>query len=71
MNRWMGDFLKTGMGRLMDESRDMLAQEDEIYRNNRNDEDELEHRYKSLDLSRDQKMIVNQYIACIASVNHR
>ena len=58
MNRW-------------DESRDEMAQADEVYLSDRKDEDELEKRYESLDLTREQKIIINDYIACASTVNHR
>lgn len=59
------------MGQLLDESRDEMAQEDEIYLSDRKDENELEQRYESLDLTREQRIIINDYIACASTVNHR
>ena len=34
-------------------------------------ENELEQRYESLGLTREQRIIVNDYIACASTVNHR
>lgn len=48
-----------------------MAQEDEIYLSDRKDENELEQRYESLDLTREQRIIINDYIACASTVNHR
>lgn len=60
-----------GMGRLMDESRDEMAMADETYKADREAEDELEKRYEDLDLTREQQIIINDYIACTSTVNHR
>lgn len=71
MNKLIEDLIEKGMGRLLDESRDEMAQADEVYLSDRKDEDELEKRYESLDLTREQKIIINDYIACASTVNHR
>ena len=71
MNKLIEDLIEKGMGRLMDESRDEMAQADEIYLNDRKDEDDLEKRYASLNLTREQRIIINDYIACTSTVNHR
>ena len=71
MNKLIEDLIEKGMGRLMDESRDEMAQADEIYLNDRKDEDDLEKRYASLNLTREQRIIINDYIACASTVNHR
>lgn len=71
MNKMIEDLIEKGMGRLMDESRDEMAQADEIYLNDRKDEDDLEKRYASLNLTREQRIIINDYIACASTVNHR
>lgn len=71
MNKLIEDLIEKGMGNFMDVSRDALAQADEIYLNDRRDEDELEQRYESLGLTREQRIIINDYIACASTVNHR
>lgn len=71
MDKIIEDLIEKGMGRLMDNSRDELAQNDKIYINDRNDEAELEQRYESLNLSKEQRMIVNDYITCSLTANHR
>lgn len=43
----------------------------EIYLNDNRDEKELEERYESLNLEKSQKMIVNDYIACIKTAGSR
>lgn len=71
MNKLIEDLIEKGMGNFMDVSRYILAQADEIYLNDRKDENELEQRYESLGLTREQRIIVNDYIACASTVNHR
>jgi hypothetical protein len=71
MNELIEKLIDMGMGRLLDESRDEMAQVDKVYLSDRKDEDELERRYESLDLTREQRIIINDYIACASTVNHR
>lgn len=71
MNKLIEDLITKGMGRLMDESRDEMAQTDEIYKADRQAENELEKCYESLELTREQRIIINDYIACVSTVNHR
>lgn len=71
MNKLIEDLIEKGMGNFMDVSRDALAQADKIYLNDRKDENELELRYDNLDLTREQRIIINDYIACASTVNHR
>ena len=59
MNKLIQDLIEKGMGNFMDRSRDALAWADEIYLNDCRDENELEQRYKSLDLTKEQKIIIN------------
>ena len=71
MNKLIQDLIDKGMGNFMDRSRDALATTDEIYLNDRRDEDELERRYENLALTKEQKIIINDYVDCTLSVNHR
>lgn len=71
MNKLIQDLIDKGMGNFMDRSRDALAETDEIYLNDRRDEDELERRYENLALTKEQKIIINDYVDCTSSVNHR
>ena len=70
MNKLIEDLNEKGMGNFMDQSRDALAQADEIYLNDCRSEDELEQRYKNLGLTKEQKKIINDYVDCTSSVNH-
>ena len=71
MNKLIQDLIEKGMGNFMDRSRDALAWADEIYLNDIKDENELEQRYKSLDLTKEQKIIINDYVACTSTVDRR
>lgn len=71
MNRLIEDLIAKGMGNFMDVSRDEMAMADEIYKADRGAENELEKRCESLGLTREQRIIVNDYIACTSTVNHR
>lgn len=71
MNKLIEDLIKKGMGNFMDRSRDALAGTDEIYLNDCRGEEEMERRYKNLGLTREQKKIINDYVASTSTVNHR
>lgn len=70
MNKLIEELIKKGMGNLMDRSRDALAWADETYLNDRRDEHELERQYENLDLTKEQRKLINDYIACTLSSNH-
>ena len=71
MNNLIQDLIKKGMGNFMDRSRDALIWGDEIYLNDLKDENELEQRYEKLDLTKAQRKVINDYMACATTVNHR
>lgn len=71
MNKLIDDLIEKGMGNFMDRSRDALAWADEIYLNDIKDENELAQRYENLDLTKAQRKVINDYMACETTVNHR
>lgn len=71
MNKLIDELISRGLGRLMNESRDALAQTDEIYQKDCRDADLLERQYKKLDLTEEQKMLIYDYMACTSTVSHR
>lgn len=71
MNELIEKLIDMGMGNFMDVSRDEMAMADEIYKADREAENELEQRYESLGLTREQQIVINDYIACTSTVNHR
>ena len=54
----------------MDRSRDALAWTDEIYLNDIKDENELAQRYENLALTKGQRKVINDYVACTLTSNH-
>ncbi len=71
MNKLIEELIDKGLGRLMETSRDLLAQTDEIYLNECKDADWLERQYEKLDLTREQKNLINDYMACNSTASHR
>lgn len=71
MNKLIEDLIEKGMGNFMDRSRDALAQTDEVYLSDCRGEEEMERRYKNLGLTKEQKKIINDYVASTSTVNHR
>ena len=71
MNKLIQDLIEKGMGNFMDRSRDALAWKDEIYLNDIKDENELGQRYENLDLTKGQRQVINDYVACASTANHR
>lgn len=59
------------VGKCMDKSRQELAMSDETYQIDCRDEKELEARYEALNLAREQRMLINDYISCLKSANSR
>lgn len=71
MDKIIDQLLNEGLEQLMDKTRKELALSDEIYKRDGKDERELRKRYIDLDLSKNQRMIVNDYIACVKTVDNR
>lgn len=62
MDKIIEQLLNEGLEQLKDKTRKELALSDEIYKRDSEDERELRQRYIDLDLSKNQRMIVNDYI---------
>lgn len=71
MEQLINKLIDMGMGQLMDQSRDELTTSDETYQSDTNAEGDLEQRYMNLDLTENQRMIINDYIACMKTANGR
>lgn len=71
MEDLISKLIDTGIGNFIDRSRDPLILQDEIYLKDSKDLDELEERYSNLNLTKEQRIIVNDYIACGESVRAR
>ncbi len=71
MEDLISKLIDRGLGNIIDKSRDPLILQDEVYLKDSQDLNELEERYTNLELSKEQRMIVNDYIACGESVRAR
>lgn len=71
MDELIERLIENGMRYHMDKSRDELARGDATYQYDRKDKEELAQRYEGLPISRRQRMVINDYIACTATVSHR
>lgn len=57
----------TGMSKLMEHSRETLLEKNQTYLNDKKDLVEMEKRYMALDLSKSQRLLINDYIAIMQS----
>lgn len=71
MNKFINKLLENGLGNIIDKDMDKLVYEDKTYQQDSNDEKELEKRYDDLDLSKQERILINDYIACIQTTNAR
>lgn len=71
MDKYINKLLEGGLGNIIDKDMDKLVYEDEMYQQDSKNEKELEKRYDDLDLSKQERIIVNDYIACIQTTNAR
>lgn len=71
MEKLINKLIHLGIRGFMDESKQKLAMEDEIYLNDSEDEEELEQRYMGLSIPREQRRLIDDYIACMKTVNKR
>ena len=71
MEEIMEKMMDMGIRQFMDKSREELSMSDETYLKDNEDERELEQRYMELNLERNQRMLVNDYIACMQTAYNR
>jgi hypothetical protein len=71
MEQILKKMMDMGMGQFMDKSRQELCMSDTIYQGDNEDERELEQRYSELDLTRRQRLLVNDYVACMETARSR
>lgn len=71
----MEDIIKqlidAGMGNVMDKRIDPLVMSDTIYQQDCKDLSELEDRVDQLELTKEQRMVIDDYVACMMSTNCR
>ena len=71
MNKFVNKLIRNYLGAFMDRSRDKIALSDKIYQKAAKDSWELEERYNSLELDKKERIIINDYIACLMTREHR
>ena len=71
MKNLISELVDKSVGDLMDQTRDTILKEDSIHLQNEADLAELENRYMSLKLERHDRMVVNDYIACLQTTDSR
>lgn len=62
---------RIGVKHLMKDTRQELALSDKTFLQDKADEADLERRYEKLDMPKHQRILVNDYIACVRTVDHR
>ena len=71
MDKLVDWLLKEEIEGMTEKSRDRLCLSDEIYNHDRADEEELEKRYNALVLYKNERMLINDYMACRRTVDNR
>ena len=71
MDKFVKKLVKNHLGTFMDKSIDALALSDEDYKNDLADSEELEKRYESLNLEDKDRIVINDYIACLMTREHK
>ncbi len=71
MDILINKLIKETLGSIMDKSRDALLLEDDIYIHDSNNKEALERRYDNLKLDEKDRIVINDYIACINIMNSR
>lgn len=71
MDKFIEKVLERGLGNIIDKDMDKLTYSDKIYQKDSKDEVELEEKYSALDLDKHQRIIIDDYIECIRTVNAR
>lgn len=71
MEKLISKIIDMGMGQFMDNSRQELIVNDEIYLKDIEDEGELEEQYMSLRLPDKERILINDYIECVKTCDNR
>lgn len=71
MKQLLDKIIKMGMGQYMDNSRQELIIKDETFQQYNQDEWELEEQYKRLELSEEQRELINAYISSVKIADNR
>ena len=65
------EILNQSIAEAIDATRNKICAEDEVYQQDEKDLDELTKRFMNLDLPEYDRMIINDYIACLQTVDCR
>lgn len=71
MDKFVKKLVKNHLGAFMDKSIDALALNDDVYLADSKAADELEERYNALNLPERDRIVINDYIACLATKEHK
>lgn len=71
MDKLINKLINEKLGDTMDRSRDALLLEDDTYIHDEKDKEALEARYDKLNLNEPDRIVINDYIACINTMNSR
>ena len=71
MDKFVNKLIERHLGAFMDRSRDKLALSDKLYKRDLSDSYELEERYNALELGKKERILINDYIACLMTREHR
>lgn len=71
MDKLINWLMKEELGRKVEKNREKLYLSDETYKQDRADEEELEKRYNALVLYRNDRMLINDYMACMRTADSR
>ena len=70
MGKYISELIDIGMGNVIDMSVDEILLKDEIYQRDQTDSNRLYEKFESM-LTDDQKVIFEDYLACVMSANER
>lgn len=71
MDKFLDKLVERHLGILMNESRDKLALSDKLYKQDLKDSKELEKSYNAIPLDDKARILINDYIACLMTREHR
>ena len=71
MDLFSREILNQSLAEAIDATRNKICTEDEVYQQDEKDLDELTRRFRNLDLPEHESMIINDYIACLQTVDCR
>lgn len=71
VDKFIEDLMEKGLGQLMDKSRDEIMAMDEIYGEDCRREEEAERKFLILNLTKEEKTVIEDYLECMRNRNHR